>query len=62
MYQTQNLEIRKFYAIDLIKYKIRALNALAKLTKEISILMKKDYIYFGLEKKDVLDFQDNLYG
>ena len=54
--------MRKAYSINLIQQKIRSLNAEAKMAKEISDLIKKNYVYLRLEKKDATALQDSLAG
>ena len=44
--------MRKVYYIDLVQQKIRSLNTEAKTIEQILDLLKKDYIYLRLEKKD----------
>ncbi len=41
--------------------KIRSLDAMAKLSKKISEMLKKDLIYLGLEKKESKKLQDTLF-
>lgn len=51
-----------FVIMTLSYKKIRSLNAEAKTAKEISGLLKKDFVYCGLEKKDASGFPDSLTG
>lgn len=57
--QIYNIETRKACYIDLILQKIRLLNIEAKTAKEILDLLKKDFIYLELEKKNTSAFQDS---
>lgn len=48
--------------IDLISQKIRLENASAKSATEIDKLIKRDWVYMGLDKKEKKDLQANLAG
>lgn len=54
--------MRNIYTINFINQKIRVLNLLAELAKEILSWLKKDYIHLRLVKKDTSVFQNNLHG
>ncbi len=52
--------MRKTCYIDLISQKIKSLNAAVKTVEMILGLLKKDYIYLELEKKEAMALQDSL--
>ncbi len=62
VYQIQNLETQKTCANNLVVHKIRSLNAMAKSSEEISEMLKKDFVYLGLEKKESKELRANLNG
>lgn len=47
-------------ATSLISKKIGLLNTLIKLLKEISNMLKKDFVYLGLNKKSIKELQISL--
>ena len=62
VYQIQNLETRKTCANNLVGQKIRLLNALAMFLEKISDMLKKDFIYLGLDKKEIKELRAGLNG
>ena len=49
--QIQNLETERACTNYLIVQKIRAFNAMAKSSEEISVMLRKDFVHLGLKKK-----------
>ena len=62
VYQIQNLETQKTCANALVDQKIRLLNALAMSSEEISDMLKKDFVYLGLDKKETMKLRAGLDG
>ena len=58
----KNVKTRKACYIDIVQQKIRSLNAEAKTAEKILGLLKKNYVYLGLEKKNATALQDSLAG
>lgn len=54
--------MRKDCAVNLVQQKIRLLNTRAKDVEKISKLLKKDFVYINLGKKESTSLQDNFNG
>lgn len=52
--------MRNVCTADLVFQKIRSLNALVKFLEEISRMFKKNFVYLGLNKKNVKKLQTGL--
>ncbi len=62
VYHIQNIETRRTCAVELVSQKIRALNAVTKSVAEISNMLQKDFVYLGLDKKELSALQTSLDG
>ena len=60
IYGIANIVMHSVCAIDLVAKKIRLLNALAKFLEEISNMLKKDFVYLGLNKKSTKKLRASL--
>lgn len=55
MYQIQSIDTQRACNNNLVRQKIRSLDAMAKSLEKISEMLKKDFVYLYLEKKELKD-------
>lgn len=52
--------MQRAFANNFVIQKIRLLDVMAKLSKEIFAMLKKDFVYLSLEKKAIKELQASL--
>ena len=62
VYQIQNRDTRRVSAVDLVSQIIRVLDAATKFAAEILKILRKDFVYLGLDKKELTSLLTNFEG